>query len=148
MKAQLLLLVGGVAGGLGLGWLTAPLPDVEARAAFETPNIVFAGAEAGQAYDRLNALGLAPAPLIETGPPPPDVAVLFRRDLTAIEEVGGRRVVWIVDLSQSHQRRALRVGDSYRDAWRVARINHQSVELRRRREVRIVDAFALPVSQP
>lgn len=148
MKAQLLLLVGGVAGGLGIGWLTAPSPDVNAHAGLELPNIVFANAEAAEARARLDALGLAPEPVIDVGPPPPDVAVLFRRDLTAIEEAGGRHIVWIVDVAQPHQRRALRVGDSYRDGWRITRINPQSVHLRRRREVRIVDAFALPVSEP
>lgn len=148
MRAQLLLLAGGIAAGLGIGWLTAPSPEANAPAGFEPPNIVFASAEAAEARARLDALGLAPEPVIDTGPPPPDIAVLFRRDLTAIEEAGGRHIVWIVDLAQPHQRRALRVGDSYRDGWRVARINPQSVQLRRRREVRTVDAFALPVSEP
>lgn len=148
MRAQLLLLAGSIAGGLGLGWLTAPSPEAEAHEGFEAPAIVFAGVEAGEARDRLDALGLAPAPVIDTGPPPPDITVLFRRDMTAIEQARGRHVVWIVDLAQPHRRRALRVGDSYRDGWRVARINPQSVQLRRRREVRTVDAFALPVSEP
>jgi len=148
MRAQLLLLTGGVLGGLGLGWLTAPTPEAAATAAFEAPAVVHAGLEAGDAHERLDALGLAPPPIVDTGPPPPDIAVLFRRDLTAIEERAGAHMVWIVDFAQPHQRRALRVGDIYQDGWRVARIGPQSVQLRRRREVRTVDAFALPVIEP
>lgn len=148
MRAQLLLLAGGVIGGLGLGWVTAPAPEADAAASLDTPAVVHAGVAAADARTRLAALGLAPPPVVDAGPPPPDVAVLFRRDLTAIEERGAQRVVWIVDYAQTHQRRALRVGDIYQDGWRVARIGAQRVELRRRREVRTVDAFALPVIEP
>lgn len=148
MRAQIFLLAGGVLGGLGLGWFTAPSPQAEANAALEAPAVVHAGVEAGAVRERLSALGLAPPPITEAAPPPPDIAVLFRRDLTAIEERGATRVVWVVDFAQTHQRRALRVGDIYQDGWRVARIGPQSVQLRRRREVRTVDAFALPVSAP
>lgn len=148
MRAQLLLLAGGVLGGLGLGWFTAPTPEADAAPSFEPPAVVHAGAAAAEARQRLARLGLAPPPQVDTGPPPPDIAVLFRRDLTAIEERGATRVVWIVDYAQTHQRRALRVGDVYQDGWRVGRIGPQSVELRRRREVRTVDAFAPPVIEP
>lgn len=148
MKAQLFLLAGGVAGGLGLGWLTSPPPQVDPATMLDAPVVVHAGVEAGEARTRLNALGLAPAPIVDTGPPPPDIAVLFRRDLTAIEEHGAARVVWVVDFTQAYRRRALRIGDVYQDGWRIARIAPQSVELRRRREVRTIDAFALPVREP
>ena len=74
--------------------------------------------------------------------------MLFRRDLTAIEDRDGGRVAWIIDFTQTYQRRALRVGDVYQDGWRVSRIGVQSIDLRRRREVRTVDAFALPVIDP
>lgn len=147
MKAQLVLAVAGVIGGLGLGWLTTPSPQTRA-AAFETPEIAHAGAEARTARLQLERLGLAPPPQIDTGPPPPDVAVLFRRDLTAIEDRTGERVAWVVDFTQTYQRRALRVGDIYHDGWRVSRIGVQSIDLRRRREVRTIDAFALPVIDP
>ncbi len=148
MKAQLLLLAGGVLGGLALGWLTAPTPEADASVRLEAPALVHASVETAAARERLSQLGLAPPQVEEAGPPPPDIAVLFRRDLTAIEERGAVRVAWIVDFAQTHRRRALRVGDIYQDGWRVARIGPQSVQLRRRREVRTVDAFALPVSEP
>ncbi len=148
MRAQLILLAGGIAGGLGLGWLTAPTPSADPAAALDAPAIVHAGAETGNARHRLAALGLAPPPVVDTGPLPPDIAVLFRRDLTAIEQRPAGRIAWVVDFTQTYQRRALRVGDVYQDGWRVARIAPQSVELRRRREVRTIDAFALPVSEP
>jgi hypothetical protein len=148
MKAQLLLLAGGVLGGLGLGWFTAPSPDANPASSFEPPAVVHASVEAADARQRLTRLGLAPPPEVNAAPPPPDIAVLFRRDLTAIEERGATRIVWIVDYAQTSQRRALRVGDVYQDGWRVRRIGQQSVELRRRREVRTVDAFAPPVIDP
>lgn len=148
MKAQLVLLAAGVAGGLGIGWLTASAPDVSATAIAGTPALVHASVEAHDARQRLDRLGLAPRPVVDAPPPPPDIAILFRRDLTAIEDRGAGRVVWIVDYSQTHQRRALRIGDVYQNGWRVSRIGAQSVELRRRREVRSVDAFALPVIEP
>jgi hypothetical protein len=148
MKAQVILLAGAVVGGLGLGWLTAPTPDADAGAAPVAAVVQHGGVEARAARERLAALGLAPPPVVDAGPPPPDIAILFRRDLTAIEERAGQRMAWIVDFSQTHQRRALRVGDVYQNGWRVARIETQSVLLRRRREVRTVDAFALPVIEP
>jgi hypothetical protein len=148
MKAQLLLLAGGVFGGLGLGWFTAPVPEATSSTRLEAPALAHASVEIAAARERLAELGLAPPPPVDVAPPPPDIAVLFRRDLTAIEERGATRVAWIVDNAQIHQRRALRVGDIYQDGWRVARIAPQTVELRRRREVRTVDAFALPVIEP
>lgn len=148
MKAQLVLFAGGVSAGLALGWFTVPTPSADALSAIDRVTVVHAGVEAGEARDRLDALGLAPPAVVDIGPPPPDISVLFRRDLTAIEERGTGRVVWIVDFTQAYQRRALRVGDVYQDGWRVARIAPQSVELRRRREVRTIDAFALPVIEP
>lgn len=148
MKAQLLLLIGGVLGGLGLGWFTAPTPEATPSTRLEAPAIAHASVETATARERLAALGLAPPPQVDAAPPPPDIAVLFRRDLTAIEERGAARVAWVVDHTQMNQRRALRVGDIYRDGWRVARIAPQTVELRRRREMRTIDAFALPVIEP
>jgi hypothetical protein len=148
MKAQLLLLMGGVLGGLGLGWFTAPSPQANPSTRLDVPAIAHANIETSAARERLAELGLAPPPQAEYMPPPPDIAVLFRRDLTAIEQRGPARVAWIVDHGQMHQRRALRVGDIYQDGWRVARIASQTVELRRRGEVRSIDAFALPVIEP
>lgn len=148
MRAQLLLLAGGVLGGLGLGWFTAPAPEATPSRGLDAPAITHANVETAAARERLAELGLAPPPQLEVASPPPDIAVLFRRDLTAIEERGPARVAWIVDHAQMNQRRALRVGDIYQDGWRVARIAPQTVELRRRREVRSVDAFALPVIDP
>lgn len=142
MNAQMWVMLGGVLGGLGLGWLTAPAPEAANEATIEIPILAHPSAEAAEARARLVALGLRPPLVIDEGPPPPDIALLFRRDLTAIEERDGGHVVWVVDFNQTTQRRALRLGDVYQDRWRVARIGPQSVELRRRREVRVIDVFA------
>lgn len=147
MKAQLVLLIGSVVVGFGLGWLIAPSPEGHA-VTLETAPIAHSGAEARAAHERLDRLGFAPPPIVDTGPPPPDIAILFRRDLTAIEDQAGGRVAWIVDFTQANQRRALRVGDVYQDGWRVSRVGVQSIDLRRRREMRTIDAFALPVIDP
>lgn len=148
MKPQFLLLAGGIFAGLGLGWYVAPAAEVSATPAPQAPTLIDARVQAREALERLSELGFAPAPEVEAAPPPPDIALLFRRDLTAIEQRPTGRVVLIVDTAQAHQRRVLRIGDVYQDGWRVARIEAQSVQLRRRREVRTVDAFALPVIDP
>jgi hypothetical protein len=80
---------------------------------------------------------------IET-PPAPDIAQLFRRDLTAIEQGSGPAQALIVDYAQPSGRRRLRVGDIYQDGWRIARIAPQQIELRRRRETRSVAVFEMP----
>lgn len=146
MKAQAILAALAVGGGLGIGWLTAPAPEADANAAGgDVAALARAGEDAGQAAERLRRLGLAPVAEAEpAAPPPPDIALLFRRDLTAIEERANGRLVWIIDNTQPFGRRALRVGDVYQDGWRVRRIQPQMVELRRRREVRRVEAFAAP----
>jgi hypothetical protein len=148
MKAQMLILLGAVIGGVALGWLTAPASRPQAMRAQETLAPTHASAEVRDARERLVQLDLVPPPMVEQGPPPVDVAALFRRDLTAIEDRANGRLVLIVDPSQPHGRRTLSAGDVYQDGWRVTRIEPQSVVLRRGREVRTVDVFALPVIEP
>ncbi len=148
MKRAVIFLAGALVGGFGLGWISAPraeAPD-EARA-YILPALSHGGADAEAARTRLSALGFtvatAPDETFEA-PPPPDIALLFRRDLTAIDLSAARPRVWIVDFTQSFGRRALAVGDVYQDGWRVGAIAPQSIELRRRRETRRVAVFDLP----
>ena len=81
---------------------------------------------------------------VEAPPPPPDVAVRFRRDLTAIEETPAGPVVWIVDAAEGSSRRAIRAGGVYADGWRVTAITPRAIELRRRAETRRVLTFSAP----
>lgn len=148
MKAQLLVFAAGVFGALSVGWFTAVAPEPRTGAPVSVPEIVHGGVDAGAARTLLVELGLVAPPELIQEPPPPDIAVLFRRDLTAVEARASDKLVWVVDHTQAFQRRALRVGDIYQDGWRVSRIDVQSIELRRRREVRSVDAFALAPSGP
>ena len=74
-------------------------------------------------------------------PPPPDIAVLLRQDVTAIEETPRGPLLWVVDSSQVFARRAVPVGGEYRDGWKVVSISPQTIEIRRRREVRRVSLF-------
>jgi hypothetical protein len=112
-----------------------------------------AGAETGAARERLLELGLGEvvetAPELFEAPPAPDIATLFRRDLTAIEHGTRGAHALIVDYAEPSGRRRLRVGDVYQDGWRIARVDAQRIELRRRREVREVAVFELaPEASP
>lgn len=147
MRRVFLLLAAAVMGGLALGWFTAGLPAVSPRAepdvAVAAP--VHAGIAAHAAGERISQLSFVLPPAVEVAPPPapPDIAILFRRDLTAIEQTPAGLVVWVVDLNQPNGRRGLKIRDIYQDGWRVSAITPQSIELRRRREVRHVDVFAV-----
>lgn len=139
--------------GLGLGWLTATPPrddDTRAGPSASAFDVQHDGARAAAARDRLRALGLgqvyAPASETPAAPPPPDVAILFRRDLTAVEQTPRGPIVWVVDLNQTHGRRAIRVGGVYQDGWRVSAIRPQAIELRRRRERRDIAVFDPPAA--
>jgi len=139
----------GMAGALlGLsfvaGWLLTPaLRAPDATAAAAAPQAAHQGEVIGANLRRLSALTLAtppPPPVIaaDSGPPPPDIAVLFRRDLTAVVRAPLGPVVWVVDPAGRLNRRVLRVGDTYRDGWRIAAIDNSAVTLRRRGESRRV----------
>lgn len=140
-----LALVAGAGAGVAT---TRPLP-VEEQPRVADVRLVHAGSEAAEARQRLEALGFdaaAPEEALEA-PPPLDIAFLFRRDLTAIERRPDGLQVWIVDFYADNGRRALRVGDIYQDGWRVSGISPQTIELRRRRETRVISAFA-PAPNP
>lgn len=146
MRRALFLLCVALAGGAGVGWLTAPLagaPEAAPAPAWAPPE--HAGADARRARERLARL-VAEEVTQEAleAPPPPDIAVLFRHDLTAIERRPDGAVAWIVDFTQEFGRRGLKVGDVYQDGWRVSAINAQSIELRRQSEVRRVGVFEAP----
>ncbi len=150
MRRALLTLGFATLGGLAAGWFTALPPGASAPAleaasqASLTP--LHGGAAASAAGARITQLsfGVPPAVELDTPPPPPDVAVTFRRELTAIEHTPTGAVAWVVDWSQAGGRRALRRGDIYQDGWRVATVGEQSVDLRRAQEVRHIDLFSAP----
>jgi hypothetical protein len=149
----ILLLGAALIGGFGLGWLTAGPGAARgpgtAEVGLVTP--VHAGVAAHAAAERIRQLSFVLPPVEEVAapPPPPDIAVLFRRDLTAIEQTSAGPVVWVVDLNQPNGRRGLKSGDVYQDGWRLSAIRPQSIELRRRGEVRRVDLFAtVPAPAP
>lgn len=151
-KRAVFLLVGGALCGAAIGALSTVLPRSSVRLADAhtlAPN--HGGAIAARAAERIAAISFAAiAPqdgeALETPPPPPDVAIVFRRDLTAIEQTATGAVVWVVDWNQASGRRAIRVGEEFQEGWRVAAIGTQSVELRRRTERRQVDLYAPPPS--
>jgi hypothetical protein len=141
------MLAGGVLAGAAVGALSATPPRSAALGAdAHTLAPVHGGAIAAKAAARLVTVSFAAPPPVETPqtPPPPDVAVTFRRELTAIEHTASGPVVWIVDWNQASGRRAIHRGGEYRDGWRVAEIGNQTVELRKRTESRQVDVYAPP----
>jgi S1-C subfamily serine protease len=145
-----LLLAAALTLGFSAGWLTvvrAAPPALEARAS-DAVAIHHGGETIGAARERLAALGFA-VPVVTVveemaPPPPPDIAVLFRRDLTAIEQRDGGPLVWIVDDTIAAGRRGLKAGDVYQDGWRIASVDDQVIELRRRRESRRIDVYEAP----
>lgn len=138
-----------VLGGLLVGWVTAPNPAAPPEAerverSYAPAHGGVAAAAAGQRFAELGFGAPIVPEVVEAAPPPPDIAVIFRRDLTAIERRNGGALVWVVDLNQMTGRRALHVGDVYRDGWRVTAASEQLIELRKRREVRRISVFDLP----
>jgi hypothetical protein len=148
MRRAVFLLGAAVVGGFAAGWFavvsTAPTLAPVIAARWERP--VHGGAVAAAAAERFVEMGLGvpEAPQIVELPPPPDIAVVFRRDLTAIERRAGGALAWVIDLNQMSGRRGLSVGDVYRDGWRVSAVSEQVIELRKRREVRRISVFELP----
>lgn len=150
-RRALISVAAALAAGLGLGWVSAmPIhtaPEAETAAALAQFSPLHGGAAAGAARDRLAALGYgvtADAAQETAPPPPPDIAVLFRRDLTAIEHTPTGPIVWIIDASQAAGRRALRPRAIYQDGWRLSAVRGQVIELRRGAEVRHIDVFNMP----
>lgn len=148
MRRELILLGIALVGGAGTGWFTASPPAVEpAPSVFAPPSPIHGGAAAAETRRRLGDLdlegGAIPLDVVEA-PPPPDIALLLRRDLTAIEQRPDGTLVWIVDFTRDFGRRGMRVGDVYQDGWRLSGASSQWIELRRRREVRRVAVFDLP----
>lgn len=76
-------------------------------------------------------------------PPAPDVAVQFRRDVSAVLLGAAGPVLIMVDPGSATQRRVLRVGERYRDGWVVEDVDTQTVLLRRRQEIRTVELHSL-----
>lgn len=136
-----------VFGAVG-GWIAAPPIEVapDPVGVTRTPsidNLRDDYARARALLGRLSFMDEGEEVAVVEAPPPPDIAQLFRRDLTAIENRADGAIVWVVDFTQQFGRRGLRVGDVYQDGWRVAAIEPQAIVLRRRRERRRVDAFVL-----
>jgi len=148
--------------GLGLigagagGWmLAAPLADLEVAtptSRVSVPAFEREGVQISMALGGLEALGYsAVARTAEAaeaaGPPPIDVAFAFRRDLTAIVRRGARTTIWVVD-RESGERRALRRGSVFMDAWQVAAIGDQEIVLRRDGEEKRISIVGPPPAAP
>lgn len=140
---------GVLAAGLGLGWTTAQVAATSGIAAPANVDLIavqHGGAAAANAVNKLQTLGLIPPSdpgvAAEAPAPPPDIAELFRRDLTAIEASADGLTIWVVDDMSPALRRRIKRGELYKDGWVVSAITDQTVELRRRRERRQVAVFA------
>lgn len=137
---------GVLAAGFGAGWITAQVGATSGPggpSGIELGAVRHGGALAGNAVNRLQTLAPADDSVVaeQAPPPPPDIAELFRRDLTAIETGARGRTVLVVDDLSPALRRRIRPGELYKDGWVVSAISDQSIELRRRRERRQVAVF-------
>jgi hypothetical protein len=75
-----------------------------------------------------------PKPLGPALPPPPDVAVVLRQDVRALAPDQGRLM-----LSGA---RSLKLGDPYRDGWKLAALTSRTATLKKGKDQRVVDFFA------
>jgi hypothetical protein len=154
MMKRLALFLAAVVGagliGMAFGQLAPPRPTPASQAhTLRTPEVEDAQRAIASASFAFKTLHPPPAPIApsegaDAPPPEPDVAVLFRRDVTAVLEERGRAVVVIVDAAAKGGRRTLRIGARYGRGWKVAAISASQVELRRGRETRRIDLFAPP----
>lgn len=127
-------------------------PSVVERASGEIHAVHAGRAIAAAAFD-LRTLHAPPPPaLVDEGqaappPPEPDIGAAFRRDLSAIVRDKRRFAAIIIDPSARTGRRVLHVGSVYRNGWKVRAVSETTVELRRRRDVRVVSVFAPPTDE-
>jgi hypothetical protein len=82
-----------------------------------------------------------PAPAAPVGPPPEDVSIRFRRDVTAVLTNGEPHIVLAGG-------RRIGRGEVYSDGWRVRDISSQRATLAKGRETRSIDLFSAPPLQP
>lgn len=144
LKALGLVFLVGAPAALAAGYLqgvsTPPPPAAKVRAA-PPPLIVKPGwgaKEAAAYMARLNAPPPPPPP-VYTGPPPTDVAVYFRREYGGVlNPTGPAPVVFL------GARRTLKIGDTYRDGWKLTSINASTATLSKGTETRRIGLFSPP----
>lgn len=131
----------------------APVEDDLSTVRVNSPIIVRPGTGAAEAVRYLSGV-TAPAPVVTAavpsgpipastapmGPPPEDVSIRFRRDVTAVLTNGEPHIVL------AGGRRVGR-GDVYQDGWRLRDISSQTAVLARGRETRNINLFSAPPLQ-
>jgi hypothetical protein len=135
-------------GAFCLGWLLNTREAAPPQAARVLSMEVLSPGAPRELIDRISALDggtipdwiVAPRPL-QTVQVAPDISRTFREDLAAIEQTQSGPIIWLVDLEQLSGRRAVRVGEVYKDGWRLSAISAQMIELRKNRDHRQVAVF-------
>lgn len=87
------------------------------------------------------AAGPVPVAIGPVGPPPEDVSIRFRREVSAVMTNGEPHIIL------AGGRRVGR-GDLYQDGWRVRDISAQTAILAKGRETRSINLFSAPPMQP
>lgn len=131
---------------LAAGWFTQPArPSAEtvlASSRVRTPRLEHPNFQAGIAARALQNLGfgLPPVPVGDVAPEPPalDIAVEFRRDLTAVVRTKRQVTLWVIDRGTTLERRSLKKGQEFRDGWLIDAITEKDVSLRKNDEVRTI----------
>lgn len=85
--------------------------------------------------------GPVPAAIGPVGPPPEDISIRFRREVSAIMTNGEPHIIL------AGGRRVGR-GEVYQDGWRVRDISAQTAVLAKGRETRSINLFSAPPMQP
>lgn len=94
------------------------------------------------------SLSAQPLPRVTQGPSPEDIAGQLSRTIAAVKRSNGVASLIVID-SVTGVRRTLKVGDMYRDGWRVALIDSRSVTLARKSaKVAVPLGFASRTASP
>jgi hypothetical protein len=132
----------------------APVEDDLSTVRVNSPIIVRPGTGAAEAVRYL--AGVTGAPVVATapvpagpirvatvpmGPPPEDVSIQFRRQVTAVLTNGEPHVVLAGG-------RKIGRGEVYQDGWRLRDISSQTAVLAKGRETRSINLFSAPPVQP
>lgn len=131
---------------LAVGWFTQAAPPagdaVLASSRVRTPRLEHPNFQSGIAARALQNLGfgLPPVPVADAQPvaPPIDIAVEFRRDLTAVVRTKREVTLWVIDRGTTLERRRLKKGQEFRNGWLIDAITDKDISLRKNEEVRTI----------
>jgi hypothetical protein len=152
MKVWTLILVLGLPAAAVLGWVQVALPSgigiKPVIQAVRIPQIDHAGVHAAVAFGQIEKIAPAQIDLSLAPLEPTDVEVeepielIFRRSISAVIGEGGGINLVIVDPKQPNERKSFKVGQEFRDGWKIAGITPQLITLKKRDVLKEIPLFA------